>query len=110
MATEKRRLIDANALLSWLEECTDEKDWIVSQYNADWIWSMIDSAPTVDAVEVVHSSWILNDDGSGTCKHCHRTTKTCWDFDHQMHYCPDYGSKMDGKENQWDSTSIIPRQ
>ena len=52
MANEKR-LIDANALLSWLEECTGKGDWLVSQYNADWVWSMIDSAPTVDAVEVV---------------------------------------------------------
>lgn len=44
------RLIDADALLKWLEECTDEKDWLVSQYNADWIYSMLESAPTVDVV------------------------------------------------------------
>ena len=47
------RLIDADALMAWLEECTDEWGWIVSQYSADWIWSMLDSAPTVGAVEVV---------------------------------------------------------
>jgi hypothetical protein len=53
-------------------------------------------APTVDAVEVVHSGWILNDDGSGTCKHCHRTTRNCWDYDSWMNYCPDCGARMDG--------------
>lgn len=46
-------------------------------------------------VEVVHSSWVLNDDGSGTCKHCHRITKDCWDYDNQMHYCPHCGALMD---------------
>lgn len=47
------RLIDADALKAWIESCTEEKDWIVSQYNADWIWSMLDSAPTIDAEPVV---------------------------------------------------------
>lgn len=53
----------------------------------------------VDVREVVHSSWILNDDGSGTCKNCHRTTKNCWDYDSWMNYCPKCGAKMDGGTN-----------
>jgi hypothetical protein len=55
----------------------------------------IDRMPAVDAVEVVHSPWVLNDDGSGTCKHCYRITKDCWDYDNQMHYCPNCGARMD---------------
>lgn len=47
------RLIDADALKARIESCTEEKDWLVSQYNADWIWSMLDSAPTIDAEPVV---------------------------------------------------------
>ena len=62
--------------------------------------SEIDKLPTVDAVEVVHSSWILNNDGSGTCKNCHRTTKDCWDYDRWMNYCPNCGADMrDGDGN-----------
>lgn len=56
----------------------------------------IDDAPSIDAVEVVHSMWILNDDGSGTCKNCHRTTRNCWDYDSWMNYCPNCGAQMDG--------------
>lgn len=52
----------------------------------------------VDAVEVVHSAWVLNDDGSGTCKHCHITTKNCWDYDNWMNYCPNCGARMYGGE------------
>lgn len=66
------------------------------------LWSeegcrVILEAPTVDAVEVVHGQWILNDDGSGTCKHCHRTTKNCWDYDSWMNYCPNCGADMRDK-------------
>ena len=46
--------------------------------------------------EVNHSEWILNKDGSGTCKNCNRTTKNVWDYDSWMRYCPDCGSHMDG--------------
>lgn len=65
MAT-KKRLIDADERLKWLEDNTTEEEWMVNQYNADWIYSMLDSAPTVDAVEVVrcrecsvpHNKWL----------------------------------------------------
>ena len=75
MANEKR-LIDANALIKWLEEITEEKDWLVSQYNADWIWSMLDSAPTVDAVEVVRCK---------DCKHFIQEEHGCNHFGYYSH-------------------------
>lgn len=95
------RLIDADALLKWLEECTDEKEWLVSQYNADWIYSMLESAPTVDAVEVVHGRW---DEGYRitTCSNCGATfeinlrilqSTRIWEM---PNYCPNCGAKMDG--------------
>lgn len=46
--------------------------------------------------EVVHSSWILNDDGSGTCRNCHRTTLYVWDMDNWLNYCPNCGADMRG--------------
>lgn len=51
-------------------------------------------------VEINHSQWKFNKDGSGTCQHCHRTTKNVWDYDSWMRYCPDCGSKMDGDINE----------
>jgi hypothetical protein len=51
---------------------------------------------TADAVEVIHSVWTLNKDGSGTCQNCHRTTKNAWDYDSCFRYCPDCGARMDG--------------
>jgi hypothetical protein len=56
--------------------------------------SCVEACNAIDAMEVVHSSWILNNDGSGTCKNCHRTTKDCWDYDRWMNYCPNCGAKM----------------
>ena len=46
----EQRLIDANAVLEWLEDITEPQEWLVSQYNASWIFSVIDSQPTVDSV------------------------------------------------------------
>jgi len=50
--------------------------------------------------EINHSSWKFNKDGSGTCQHCHRTTRNVWDYDSWMRYCPDCGSRMDGDINE----------
>lgn len=42
--------IDRKRLLNFIEENNDKNDWLVSQYNADWIYSFIESAPAVDVV------------------------------------------------------------
>ena len=55
-------------------------------------------APIVDAIPVVHSMWVFNKGGSGTCQNCHRTTKNVWDYDTWMRYCPDCGAKMDAHQ------------
>lgn len=49
MANEKR-LIDANALISYIDECSQESRFRVYYGYAK---SFIDDAPTIDAVEVV---------------------------------------------------------
>ena len=99
MANEKR-LIDANAVLKWLDEITDPKEWLVSQYNADWIWSVIDSAPTVDAVPVVHGRWHEFEATDGiVCSECGRAWNIIDNCTETFNYCPNCGAKMDGDGN-----------
>ena len=43
------------------------------------------------------SAWILNNNGSATCKKCHRTAKDAWDFDRWMNFCPCCGADMRGE-------------
>ena len=49
-ATNEKRLIDANALISYIDECSQESRFRVYYGYAK---SFIDDAPTVDAVPVV---------------------------------------------------------
>lgn len=44
--------IERGALTAFLEANHDDKDWMVTQYNADWICSWIESQPAADVVEV----------------------------------------------------------
>ena len=89
-------LISRKALLG-------EFEWLLSvvdRYRKDDVQDSIQrikNTPAVDAVEVVHSKWKLNDDGSGICMNCHRRTKNVWDYDSHMKYCPECGAKMDGE-------------
>ena len=96
MANEKR-LIDANALTKFLEDTTEEVDWLVSQFSADWIDCWIECAPTVDAVEVVHAYWIGEEPGDWHCSHCGEYAAD--GGYEQTRYCPNCGAKMDGDGN-----------
>ena len=62
-ATNEKRLIDANALRSYMDECSKESRFRVYYGYAT---SFIDSAPTVDAVEVVR------------CKDCKHRYEDSW--------------------------------
>ena len=104
MATEKR-LIDANALAA---ELTDDRDQDCNRYmywyqkkerdaKYDFAIERINEAQTVDAVEVVHGSWVNTEFGT-LCTHCHR----CFDPDFEIRrtvcrglkHCPDCGADM----------------
>lgn len=96
----KKRLIDANATIKWMEDNTANSEWMVNQYNADWICSMLETAPTVDAVEVKHGRWVeksnpWGQDGSHSydCSVCGQRTCVVGE---KLHYCPNCGAKMDG--------------
>ena len=60
----EKRLIDANALISYIDECSQESRFRVYYGYAK---SFIDDAPTVDAVEVVRcrECYHKTHDGSG---------------------------------------------
>ena len=100
MATEKR-LIDANALIDWidmghlrnpLETCYSERDVV----------DMLESRPTVDAVEVVHGRWNKETDmdedwGEMDYYKCSVCGKCQFG---ETNYCPNCGAKMDGDGNE----------
>ena len=81
------RLIDADALKADIN-------------TAFWseIEKIIDSAPTIDAVSVVHGTWIdEHEDGHGewvgTCSQCHKTARVA-------NFCPNCGAKMGEREGE----------
>ena len=109
MGTVSMRLIDADALIDWidmghlrnpLETCYSERDVV----------DMLESRPTVDAKPVVHGRWVwgknsMNQYGAW-CTKC----ECGWedkgnDFDRVQglviahKYCPNCGAKMDGDGN-----------
>lgn len=90
------RLIDADELLKYIEGNNTEREWVVNKYNADWIWSFIDSAPTIDAEAVRHGHWVARKVMARTpfaknhyCSKCKFETHFCGN------YCPNCGAKMD---------------
>src|SRR5574344_1490543 len=96
------RLIDADALKKELEV------WVVAInqpqfYNREEALYIIDSAPTADAVPVVHGRWILlgkNEHDYETsveekCSLCGRYVYR-YDTELQDNYCPNCGARMDG--------------
>ena len=106
MANEKR-LIDANDLKNeMLEEnpyiylspfgycaCSPKTDGELV-FKREEVLLAIDSAPTVDAVEVVHGRWIQSEPGYKLCSHCMADVAI---YSGHRNYCPNCGAKMDLK-------------
>lgn len=89
---KKVRLIDANAL--GIGRCNpDLLPFGNRPYAAGWngVVNLIENAPTVDAVEVVHGRWEILD-GYVRCSVCGQI------MDEDYNYCPNCGAKMDGEE------------
>ena len=112
------RLIDADALAKVKFHGYPEIEITPSDVNAeaykrgwnDAIDAIIESGPSIDAVQVKHGIWIEENTRPRSsqfyCSVCHRTAydpqptrihgwvKRC-----RYAYCPNCGSRMDGEEN-----------
>ena len=88
------------------EKSSNEKRLIDYYYLAEKIecpgvplvyWEDVESAPTVDAVEVVHGRWIEQEKYTfGTMYDCSICGNRILDNGHSWNYCPNCGAKMDG--------------
>lgn len=102
------RLIDADALIPALFEkhVHDGEELEPMLYYADAV-KVIENAPTVDAIPVVHGRWetvtLHSTDFvyyvSTNCSVCGEyPASRCWK------YCPNCGAKMDGERRDDDAT------
>ena len=96
---KEKRLIDANALDAKLDELMTRysaqgRKEVADDYN--FVRTVLLTAPTVDAVEVVHGRWInpyMNRYGHP----CHCCSVCGFKASYQdKNYCPNCGAKMDG--------------
>jgi hypothetical protein len=87
------RLIDADALGVW--RCS--RDVLQADYCAGWngLIRLLEKAPTVDAVPVVHGRW-NNMDGYKTRKVCSECGWDVPEYGKFYSYCSNCGAKMDG--------------
>lgn len=97
MVTEKR-LIDANEVLQRNEEAFEKANKkpaenFVSVIQYHTVKEMVNSSPTVDAVEVVHGRWEKHGKHDWRCSVC----KAGVPYSYTGHkYCHNCGAKMDG--------------
>lgn len=87
------RLIDADAL--GVGRCS--RDVLPADYCAGWngLIRLLEKAPTVDAVPVVHGRW-NNMDGYKTRKVCSECGWDVPEYGKFYSYCPNCGAKMNG--------------
>ena len=95
MANEKR-LIDANALISYFSGGEAMKTMTQSIYDAMFV-KALQEAPTVDAVEVAHGRWEYGT-RSAVCSKCGFERHLDDNFGAAI-ACPNCGAKMDGDGN-----------
>ena len=109
----KKRLIDANALLAYINnhdyELVSRMGCVDKGMFTDGIKHGIDIQPTVDAVEVVHGRWNTTcltggfaEEWGYVCSVCGCTVSDesglgkYQGSNQQLNYCPNCGAKMDG--------------
>lgn len=99
--------IDREKMLKYIEENNTADEWIVGQYNADWIYSFIESQPTADVVEVKHGEWkhkraTIDGEHYFCCSECGREVSVnIYDNPSVTRFYPycHCGAKMDGRRD-----------
>ena len=99
------RYIDIDDTVKTFEKLHGEESTLLNCYNADWIFSFLESQPTADVQEVRHGKWrseiVKITDWRGkeqsyyqpnSCSICHTGLRV------RTNFCPNCGAKMDGKE------------
>ena len=79
---------------NWKELPKEVQDMVCKHGN--YLEMLLETQPTVDAVEVVHGRWIVENEASIRCSEC------CFNrasIKIPMDYCPNCGAKMDGDGN-----------
>ena len=102
------RLIEANALLSEMEKYSDDTARSKNEYlfgmqqRLETCIELVEDAPTVDAVPVVHGRWKEDTGGYGfwICSHCGFVSEASG-ADMLYKFCPVCGAKMDGKDGSY---------
>lgn len=99
----KLRLIDADALVRVMCHHCTEYDSCTSQNGKcdDFDMIIIDHAPTIDAVPVVHGRWIDSMCRDWRCSECSEKINKVrnvdgYCYDDKPNYCPNCGARMDG--------------
>lgn len=87
-----RRLIDANEAYEIAR--LHHKDFAQSMADLTSLREVLEDAPTVDAVEVVHGRWISI--GGNRYTRISQCSNCCAKYDFMSNYCPNCGAKMDG--------------
>ena len=91
------RLIDMDELLNEFEALKNKAETLRDAICLDAVMAVIDTAPTIDAVPVVHGEWeeIRNayDELEGWIhRECGREVQS------KYNYCPNCGAKMDADD------------
>ena len=81
--------IDKQKLLKYLEETNTADEWIANQYNADWIYSFIESQPTADVEKVVR------------CRNCNHCEIVIDKFDNDWYFCKETKDKAEVNPNDF---------
>ena len=97
------RYIDIDDTVKTFEKLHGEESTLLNCYNADWIFSFLESQPTADVALVVHGRWI--DKGEyAVCMECGGRSSTQYNgvepIPLMTQFCPHCGAKMNGGEQE----------
>lgn len=99
------RLIDADAMKDVLESHFNTPDVQNGHLLRQWMRvvtnsciTLLDKAPTIDAVEVVHGRWANNGISELMLCKCTVCGSPCSAY--AFNYCPNCGAKMDGERRE----------